>query len=212
MPRVHEALRSAMSDVSQTTAGAFRRAGTEATDHAAPVGLHPLLGGRFSPLSFDADFALFEKDVEVLLEAARWAPSAGNSQPWAFVAVLRGTADHARVVDRLAASSARWAPSASLLVVNIAHLTVGDSDIEYSEFADYDLGQAVAHLTLQAQALGLACRQFRAFDLDGLAHDLRIEPGWKIRTMTAVGQGTGQAPPRQRRPLSELRPSAVPHH
>ena len=170
--------------------------------------LHPLLRSRFSPLTFDEEVVIDVQEVDLLLEAARWSPSAGNSQPWSFVTAVRGSREHGLVTRRLAPSSARWVPTASLLVVNIVHLYVDDSDLEFSEFADYDLGQAVAHMTLEAQALGYACRQFRAFDLDGLTGDLALQPGWQIRSMTAIGRASGTAPPRQRRPLAELRHDA----
>ncbi|MDH2415500.1 nitroreductase family protein [Nocardioides sp. CER19] len=167
--------------------------------------IHPLLRGRFSPLQFDADHALADCDVDQLLEAARWAPSAGNSQPWAFVIARRGGPDHDALVRRLAPSARRWAPDASALVVNVAHRHIGDSGLLYSEFADYDLGQAVAHFTLQAAAMGLACRQFRAFDADGLTTDLRLAIGWEVLTMTAVGRAAGGTPPeRTRRSLDDL--------
>ncbi len=167
--------------------------------------LHPLLRGRFSPLAFDRDVVIDDREVDLLLEAARWSPSAGNSQPWTFVTAVRGRAEHAVITARLAASSARWAPSASLLVVNIAHRYVDDTTMEFSEFADYDLGQAVAHMTLQAQALGFASRQFRAFDLARLTEDLELTPGWQIRSMTAIGRAVGAVPARERRPLADLR-------
>lgn len=188
------------------------RGGPSAWDNAlgleppeSGTGLHPLLRARFSPWSFDPEELIGEEQVDLLLEAARWAPSAGNSQPWAFVTAPRDSREHRLVMRRLALSSARWAPSASLLIVNIAHVHVDSSEIEFSEFADYDLGQAVAHMTLQAQALGMACRQFRAFDLDGLAQDLDLPPGWHIRSMTAVGSSVGTVPNRERRPLADLR-------
>lgn len=167
--------------------------------------LHPLLRERFSPTRFDARHVLTPDEVDLLLEAARWAPSAGNSQPWAFVVERRGEPGHVRLVERLASSSRRWAPDASALLVNIAHRYVEGTDWAYSEFADYDLGQAVAHLTIQAHAMGLACRQFRAFDLDGLATDLRLAPGWEIVSMTAVGRpGEAPAPERERRTVADL--------
>jgi nitroreductase len=172
-------------------------------------GLHPLLRARFSPRAFDPHSIVHYAHVHLLLEAARWAPSAGNSQPWGFFTALRDSPEHAMVSRRLAPSSAMWAPSASLLVVNIAHLHVDDSEIEFSEFADYDLGQAVAHMTLQAQALGLACRQFRAFDLERLSTDLNLAPGWHIRSMTAIGRAAGDAPARDRRPVADLRDAAI---
>lgn len=119
---------------------------------------------RWSPREFDAEYHLTGHEVDVLLEAARWAPSAGNSQPWSFHAAMRGSDGHAALVAHLAGSSAAWAPSAALLVVNLSHTRVEDTEWEYSEFSQYDLGQAVAHMTIQAQSMGLACRQFRAFD------------------------------------------------
>ena len=120
-------------------------------------------------MRFDPTAEVTEEDVETLLEAARWAPSAGNSQPWAFVVGRRGDATHARLAAHLAPSTRRWAPDAGVLVANLAHRFVKGTDWEYSEFALYDLGQAVAHMTVQALALGLHVRQFRAFDREGMA-------------------------------------------
>jgi nitroreductase len=169
--------------------------------------LHPLLAQRWSPTSFDESHELKEDEVDTLLEAARWAPSAGNSQPWAFVTGRRGDDTHARVVPHLAGSSARWAGPASLLVLNLAHRWVDDSDLEYSEFALYDLGQAVAHLTVQAQAMGLSVRQFRAFDRAALTAEFGVSPGWELSTMMAVGvpEDRDALPHPPRRPLDELR-------
>ena len=163
------------------------------------AGLHPILGSRYSPTSFDPDHVLDEADMALLLEAARWAPSAGNSQPWSFIFGRRGDATHARLLPRLAGSSARWASDASLLVANLAHRFVETTDWEDSEFALYDLGQAVAHMTFQAQVLGLFARQFRAFDREGLEAAFEIPPHWQLTTMTAFGR------PAQTRPRSERR-------
>jgi nitroreductase len=171
--------------------------------------IHPLLRARYSPLAFDVSRDLSDSEIGLLLEAARWAPSAGNSQPWGFVVARRGEPAHEALVPLLAPSSRRWAPSASALVVNLAHRRVEDSGLPYSEFADYDLGQAVAHMTVQAQLMGLACRQFRAFDLDGLSAALDIAPGWQIMTITAVGVGAGGEDARERRPLEDLRSAAL---
>ncbi|MFI9003037.1 nitroreductase family protein [Streptomyces sp. NPDC053541] len=168
-------------------------------------GLHPLLAGRHSPARFDPAGAVDDRALALLLEAARWAPSAGNSQPWGFFAARPGEPDHERLVRHLAPSSARWAPDAGVLLVTATRRHVDDSGLLYSEFSDHDLGQAVAHLTLQAEALGLASHQFRAFDLDGLTKELEPEPGWEIVSMIAVGRAAG-APPehRDRRSVADL--------
>lgn len=175
-------------------------------DHVPLDGIHPLLAERFSPAAFDPAGTVDDRAVELLLEAARWAPSAGNSQPWAYVVCRPGEAEYARVVRHLAASSARWARDAGLLVVALAHRYVDDTKLTYSEFADYDLGQSVAHLTVQAQAMGLAAHQFRAFDLEALTAELRPGPGWEVVSMIALGRPSGPPPPtRARRSTTDLR-------
>lgn len=168
--------------------------------------LLPVLRRRWSPREFDPAHELTADDVETLLEAARWAPSAGNSQPWAFHTSLRDSPGRREIESCLAGSSAPWAPTASLLVVNLCHARIAETDWEYSEFAHYDLGQAVAHLTIQAHAMGLSCRQFRAFDKERLTAVLRVPPHWEVVTMTAVGLA---APSARRGPRASARVESV---
>jgi nitroreductase len=166
--------------------------------------VHPLLAERFSPRRFEPG-RIADHELGLLLEAARWAPSAGNSQPWGFAPVRPGEPRYTRVVPYLARSSARWALDAGLLIVTLTRHWVDDPAITYSEFADHDLGQAVAHLTVQAQAMGLAAHQFRAFDLDGLTAELRPAPGWEIVSMVAVGHAADEPPAaRERRSVADL--------
>jgi len=186
----------------------------EEVSDPAVVALHPLLAGRWSPTVFDTSDEVSTSEVELLVEAARWAPSAGNSQPWAFIIGRRGDPTHRRLVRHLAGSSARWAPTAGLLVANLCHRFVEDTDWDYSEFALYDLGQAVAHLTVQARALDMFVRQFRAFDRAGVAAEFGVPAHWEVTTMSAVGRvrtasapddlGPVTAAERQRRPVDDL--------
>src|ERR1700704_201907 len=150
--------------------------------------LHPLLAARWSPTESDPADVVTPEEVESLLEAARWAPSAGNSQPWAFIVGRRGDLDHERLMRYLTRSSARWAGTAGVLVANLSHRLVEDTDWEYSEFSLYDLGQAVAHMSFQAQSLGLHVRQFRAFDREGLAAEFGVPAHWEVTTMSAIGR------------------------
>lgn len=171
-----------------------------------PSGIHPLLAGRFSPYRFDPSAVVDDHALGLLLEAARWAPSAGNSQPWGFFIGRPGEPEHDRVLPHLAPSSARWATDASLLIVTLTRRHVDDTQLLYSEFADYDLGQAVAHMTVQAQAMGLAAHQFRAFDLEGLTKELDPNPGWVIVSMVAVGKAADRpSEVRDRRSVAHLR-------
>ncbi len=115
----------------------------------------------------------------------------------------------------LAKSAARWATTAALLVANLSHRLVEDTDWEYSEFSVYDLGQAVAHMSFQAQSLGLHVRQFRAFDRAGLTAEFQVPSHWEVSTMSAIGHVPRNAaqddgansprPARHRRPSTEIR-------
>ena len=164
-------------------------------------------------MAFDEARSVGPGQVDSLLQAARWAPSAGNSQPWAFIVGVRGDTDHQRLVRHLAPSARRWAPDAALLFANLAHRHVAETDWDYSEFASYDLGQAVAHLTLQARSLGMYVRQFRAFDREALTREFEVPAHWEIATMSAVGWVPRGSEPvalqkqqgRERRPLDALR-------
>jgi nitroreductase len=168
--------------------------------------LAQVLREHWSPTSWDVDHVLGSEEVERLVDAARWSPSAGNSQPWSFATALRGDALHQRLVPLLAPSARRWAPDAALLVVNVCHRYVEGTDWDSSEFAEYDLGQSVAHLTLQAMSMGLFSRQFRAFDRDAVERELGVPDHWVAMTITAIGRPTGDPPDggRQRRPLADV--------
>ena len=74
------------------------------------VEIHPLIAERWSPRSFDDTAPISDGDILAMLEAARWAPSANNSQPWRFAVVRREDADFADVIDALAGFNKEWAP------------------------------------------------------------------------------------------------------
>ena len=169
--------------------------------------LLPLLRDRRSVRAFDPAHSLSSDDLDLLLEAARWAPSAGNSQPWAFLVARRSDPAHEVFVPLLAPSVRRWALDASALVFTL-HRTASGPEADallYSDYAMYDLGQAVAHLTVQAGALGLATHQFAAFSHDGLRDAADVPPHWQVTTGIAIGLGTeSELRPRERRAVAEL--------
>jgi len=143
--------------------------------------LTPLLAFRWSPRAFDPAAELTGAEAASLLEAARWAPSAGNAQPWRFALGHRHDETWKRILVSLAESDQSWARHASALVVG-AH-TGGDP-----ERAAYDLGQAIAHLTVQAGALGLHVHQLTRFDRAGLATELDLAAGIRPLVVAAVGR------------------------
>lgn len=150
--------------------------------------IHPLLRERWSTRLFDPSHELGDADLAQLLEAARWSPSAGNSQPWAFLVARRGDAAHEVLVGTLSRGNRSWVPQASVVLVSL-HRIGDDEDpaLTFSDYAAYDLGQAVAHLSVQAQAMGLAVHQFAGFDHDAVAEVFDVPPAWKVTTGIAIG-------------------------
>ncbi|MEV4664321.1 nitroreductase family protein [Micromonospora echinofusca] len=142
--------------------------------------LTPLLAFRWSPRSFDPLAELSRQDAAALLEAARWAPSAGNAQPWRFALGHRDDETFKRILVNLPEPDQRWAQRAAALLLG-AHRTGPAGHA-------YDLGQAVAHLTVQATALGLHVRQLHEFDHAGLAADLDLPADVRPHVVAAVGQ------------------------
>lgn len=175
--------------------------------------LHPMLAARWSPRAFDPVTPLTAVELSSLIEAARWAPSAGNTQPWRFVVGLRDEETHKRIFANLAAGNQRWAGDAAALIV-AAHVDSG-TDGTPLPHAAYDLGQAVAHLSVQAIALGLYAHQMGGFDAAALRADLDLPAGVTLATVIAVGRlGNPDSLPadlrnrelalRTRRPVGEL--------
>jgi nitroreductase len=148
--------------------------------------VHPLLAQRWSPRGFDPEHVLSDADLHLLLEAARWAPSSNNSQPWRFVVSRRGDAVHPRLVKHLVPGNQLWAPQASALLLAAA-ATVRD-DGKVLGHAWYDTGQAVAHLSIQAGALGLAVHQMGGFDRDGVRAEFDLPAHVEPIAMVAVGR------------------------
>ncbi len=153
------------------------------------VDLAEPLRSRWSASVYDDSHRLEPHEIETLLRAAQWAPSAGNSQPWVFFVCVPGTANHDRLVATLSRGNSGWVPRASVVFVTAAHVRTGEEPDApaFSDYALHDVGQAAAHLTLQARAMGLHAHQFAGFDHDALAHELGVPPTHQLLTGIAVG-------------------------
>jgi nitroreductase len=185
-------------------------AAPRAAETSAP--LLPALAERWSPRAFDPSADIDETALRSALEAARWSPSAGNTQPWRFIVARRGSAAFDTIVQNLAGFNTVWAGSASVLVVALAEVV--DSEGNERRWATYDLGQAVAHLTIQAHHDGLHAHQMGGFDVEGLRTAFDIEERFVPVSVTALGVlgdadalpeplREREAAPRTRRPLDE---------
>jgi nitroreductase len=155
------------------------------TTPTAGSALHPLLAGRRSPRAFAPDHDLDDAQLTALLEAARWAPSANNSQPWRFGVARRGEPVFDALFDALMPGNRLWAGRASALVLVAA--TDVDSTGRPLRWAHYDTGQAVAHLTVQAQALGLVVHQLGGFDASAAGRVFALPDGVRPVVVVAVG-------------------------
>ena len=132
----------------------------------APVAhaIHQLIAERWSPRAF-ADRAIDPETVNKLLEAARWAPSAFNEQPWRFVYAHKGGKGYADLLNVINSFNQTWASTAPLLVLAIARNEYTHNNAPNAH-AKYDLGAAVANLTLQAMQEGVYVHQMAGFDAE----------------------------------------------
>ena len=175
------------------------------------VPVHPLLAERWSPRGFDARHELTERQLQALLEAARWSPSANNTQPWRFLVGRRGDATFAWLLEQLAPGNRAWAHAAGALVLVVAETV--DEKGRPRPWALFDAGQTVAALSVQAQADGLAVHPMGGFDAEavGTALGMSLTPV----VVVAVGRrdpdavlaepfASREAAPRTRLPLEEL--------
>ncbi len=172
-----------------------------------------VLAERWSPRSFDPDVTIDEQTLTAALEAARWSPSAANSQPWRFIVARRGSAAFNSIVANLKGFNGTWATSASVLIVGLAEVEALDETAR--PWAKYDLGQSLAHLSIQAHHDGLHVHQMGGFDAAGLRTAFGFSSRFEPVSVTALGVvaspdalpeplRTRETAPRTRMPLDEL--------
>lgn len=165
------------------TVGSPSNPGDKRANTAVPI--HPHLANRWSPRGFAGDRTLGDEDVQALLEAARWTPSCSNTQPWRFIVGHRGDATFQRIVDNLKPNNQTWAQYASLLLVACSVTT--DNDGNTQRWAEYDTGQAIATMTVQASDMGLHVHQMAGFDVDGMRTTFAIPDNITPVTAVAIG-------------------------
>jgi nitroreductase len=148
----------------------------------------PQFTGRWSPRAFAAE-TMSEETLLGLLEAARWAPSAVNVQPWRFAWGLRGDAGFAAIAGALVPFNG-WAKEAAALVAVASKTTRKASD--GSEVANpshaFDAGAAWANLALQAHLAGWAAHGMGGFDAEAAAKALDLPEGHVIHAIVAIGR------------------------
>ena len=153
------------------------------------VELHPILAERWSPRSYDGAAELSIADLTGILEAARWAPSSMNSQPWRFVVARRGDHRFAQMTDAMAGFNKEWSPKASAFVLVAAVTTQEDGTLRPA--ALYDAGLAASLLTVEAHHRGQVVHQIGGFDHEAIKRDFNLAPEITPIAILAIGK---QAP------------------
>lgn len=137
----------------------------------ASAPLADLIAQRWSPRALDASGEVTWDQVRALLEAARWAPSFGNTQPARYLAGLRGDDTFERILATLTPRNQKWAHRAGALLVAVMVTRNEKGEVPYAE---YGLGLAGQNLVLQAVAEGLVAHQMAGFDAEAVRREFDV--------------------------------------
>ncbi len=155
----------------------------------------PLFTKRWSPRAFDAS-PMPEADIHSMIEAARWAPSAYNIQPWRFIYIQQEDAQWDSYVALLDEFNAAWAKNASALIFLLSDTMVdreGQSEPRPSNYHSFDTGAAWAHLALQATQMGYNAHAMAGVLFDKTANKLHVPDRFKVEIAIAVGKRSDPA-------------------
>jgi len=148
--------------------------------------INPLILNRWSPRSMSGE-ALNDDEIMSLFEAARWAPSSYNNQPWRFIYAKRNSEHWNRFFNLLMEPNKLWAKNAAILVVVISR-----KNFEFNEKPavthQFDAGSAWENLALEASSRDIVAHGMQGFDYKKAGVDLRIPPNFEVMAMIAIGK------------------------
>jgi nitroreductase len=148
-------------------------------------GVLPAIHERWSARSFN-ERTVSEATLKQVFEAARWAASSSNEQPWRFVVGRRGDATWKKIQDTLVGFNKTWAHRAPVLILGTTATKSSKNGAE-NRYALYDLGAATSYLTLEAATLGLTTHQMGGFDQEAARKALAIPAEYTIGAVIALG-------------------------
>src|SRR5689334_2855611 len=156
---------------------------------------------------------LDDNEIMTLFEAARWAPSSFNNQPWRFIYAKRNTQYWNRIFNLLLEGNKKWASNAAVLVVVVSKKNFEYND-QYSITHQYDAGAAWENLALQASLKGLVAHGMQGFDYERARKELEVPDNFDVMAMIAIGKrgSKDKLPedlqkkelPNDRKPLNEI--------
>jgi len=181
-------------------------------DAETSVPIHPLLAARWSPRALDPEGTVADEQLRAVLEAARWAPSNGNTQPARFLVGRRGDETYARLFDLLSRRNQGWAHAAAVLIMACA-ATVNEKGT--MPMPEYGVGLAAENLVLQAVAEGLVAHQMGGFNKEGAKLVFSLPADVEPQVVIALGtlgspdlldedRRAREVALRRRRPLGEI--------
>jgi nitroreductase len=147
--------------------------------------VNDLIKQRWSPRAY-SEKPVEEEKLKSIFEAARWAPSAFNEQPWRFIVGRKGDTTYDKILQSLVEWNRQWAGKAPVLIVNIAGKIFSHNN-NPNATAQYDLGQAVAFMLVEAVNQGLISHEMSGFDAEAAARLLAIPENYQAVSVTAIG-------------------------
>jgi nitroreductase len=141
---------------------------------------------RWSPRAMSGE-PIAKEDLMTLFEAARWAPSSYNNQPWRFLYAHRDTEQWGLLFDLLVEFNQAWAKNAAVLVLFVSKNTF-DMNGEPSVTHSFDTGAAWENLALQGWLKGLVVHGMQGFDFERAKTDLHVPQGFRVEAMAAIGK------------------------
>jgi nitroreductase len=180
----------------------------------ATEGVLPAVLSRWSPRSFSSR-EVSAADLRKVFEAARWAASAYNEQPWRFLVGRQGSPTYKKIFSTLIGFNQSWAGSAPVLILGVAGTKFTHNGTA-NGWGVYDLGASASYLTLQAAALGILTHQMAGFDQEIARKAFEIPADYAFGSVIALGyQGEPTAleneqliametQPRERKALNEF--------
>lgn len=148
--------------------------------------IHDLVAERWSPRAF-SDKAVAPDVLQSLFEAARWAPSSSNEQPWVYIVARKeDTEAFEKLVSVLVPANVLWAKNAPVLGLAVAELAFAKSGSP-NRNAQHDVGASSAWLTVEATSRGLYVHQMGGFDAEKARQVFEIPAGWDPIAAMAIG-------------------------
>jgi nitroreductase len=168
--------------------------------------IHELIEARWSPRSFSGE-AISDDQLKSILNAASWASSSYNEQPWRFVVARKQDASFKDMLEILNPGNRTWASQASVLILMAAKKSLSRNGAT-NHFALHDTGSALANLLLQATALGLHGHAMGGYDRAKAREVFGIPEDFDLASVVALGfyrgPGSAAAANRTRKPLNEI--------